>query len=678
MTEKLITHSNKLMIIDQIIESVTEPSNTVFYLFAGKNTQYDGGDSIIEVPLDTDAYMNKIYSDMLFGKRISGTDVMHMIPRYNWQSGTIYDQYDDEDSEMFNKVFYSIVDAGSFRHVWKCLYNNLRSESTIEPDFGAVTSSDTYYESSDGYVWKYLYSIPRAQVLKFATDTLFPVTSNSQVAESRTKGTIEMMVVESIGSGYNNYLSGNNEFGPNDRNLSGNTLLYDISANSSASSSNNYYNGCYIYIKTGNNDEAGQFKKIVGYQVNSSSKAIVVESPFAQTIGIGATYDIYPGVIIIGDGKENVNAVARAVINSNSNSVHKIEMLNFGEGYKKASATIDVDSQLIVDEASIRPIKSPWNGHGYDPMIELGSDAMMISVAFNGSESGNILSSNEFRTIGLLRDPAFANVVVNLEDEPRSNFIVGENVYKLSPYRLGTNATINTTSTSVSDPNGDFVNQFSSGDNILLTYSSSNSVANSAMFGTINAISNSSLMTLTTNASFSKIDGGVYYYKPEPSLIGYVTTSNSSAVVLENVVSAVTGNDTIIGVLSGTMATVNSISRNGTTKSFSTFINTDKYVGTISFGSFEEDEIIRQNSSNAYGILHSVVSNTNFYVVSQYSDFIIGENIVGDNSEAIAEIEEKYSPELIYRSGDILYIENQEPVTRSSDQSETFKITLRF
>ena len=55
--------------------------------------------------------------------------------------------------------------------------------------------------------------------------------------------------------------------------------------------------------------------------------------------------------------------------------------------------------------AVITPIIPPKGGHGYDPVSELGGYFAMINTKLTQSESGAFTTSNDFRKIGLLKDP---------------------------------------------------------------------------------------------------------------------------------------------------------------------------------------------------------------------------------------------------------------------------------
>ena len=110
---------------------------------------------------------------MIGAKRIVGNNIRHAIPRINWISGTVYDAYDDalDSLELFdaNYNFYVIT---SEHHVFKCLDNNGGVISTVMPNILVTT---THFQTSDGYIWKYMYSLTAEEKLRFLTTTFIPV-----------------------------------------------------------------------------------------------------------------------------------------------------------------------------------------------------------------------------------------------------------------------------------------------------------------------------------------------------------------------------------------------------------------------------------------------------------------------------------------------------------------------
>ena len=56
----------------------------------------------------------------------------------------------------------------------------------------------------------------------------------------------------------------------------------------------------------------------------------------------------------------------------------------------------------------------------------------------------------------------------------------------------------------------------------------------------------------------------------------------------------------------------------------------------------------------------------------------MGGVITGANSDATFLVSAKYNGELIKDSGEVVYVENLEPISRSGSQTETIKLILEF
>ena len=90
--------------------------------------------------------------------------------------------------------------------VYKCIFNGTSPSdpngkpSTVEPT-GTSTSIIT---TTDGYRWKYMYTIPVGSVLKFFSNEYMPVLSDIAVQAESATGEIDTVVIASAGAGYNN------------------------------------------------------------------------------------------------------------------------------------------------------------------------------------------------------------------------------------------------------------------------------------------------------------------------------------------------------------------------------------------------------------------------------------------------------------------------------------------
>ena len=158
----------------------------------------------------------------MFVKRIQPNDAVLMAPRHNWVLGEVYDQYDDlygqtnEDGVLIAPhsgvaslplaKFYVITDE---YNVYKCISNGKTgdsSEDTAATSTVKPTGTDTNaFETSDGYVWKFMFRVEAGDVTKFLTPTHIPVRKMSGLGEPQydVNGFLDRIDVTSGGSGYN-------------------------------------------------------------------------------------------------------------------------------------------------------------------------------------------------------------------------------------------------------------------------------------------------------------------------------------------------------------------------------------------------------------------------------------------------------------------------------------------
>ena len=79
---------------------------------------------------------------------------------------------------------------------------------------------------------------------------------------------------------------------------------------------------------------------------------------------------------------------------------------NPGKGHTRVDATTispDVTGNAV--PAVVHACVSPVGGHGFDPVAELGGYNVMINARFEGSEDESFSVGNEFRKIGILKNP---------------------------------------------------------------------------------------------------------------------------------------------------------------------------------------------------------------------------------------------------------------------------------
>lgn len=90
---KSILHNS---IADGLYEEIVS-RNSRYYYYLGKTVTWTD-ELTPPYPTDSIAYELASRNDIITMKEIKPTDIAYVIPRYNWTSGTIYDQYDDQYS----------------------------------------------------------------------------------------------------------------------------------------------------------------------------------------------------------------------------------------------------------------------------------------------------------------------------------------------------------------------------------------------------------------------------------------------------------------------------------------------------------------------------------------------------------------------------------------------------
>ena len=214
----IITNKFRINNAEQFVESFSESAATTYYLFIGRahswatdadvqgNSINEGTDASPPTPNDdvTSEFYN--YDDMIGAKLISSSDVSHVIPRRNWTTGTTYDMYEHNisSSNAANSGATNLFDSTYFvmnssNAVYKVIENDGATASTVEP----TSTSNSIFETSDGYRWKYMYSLTSAETLNFMSTDFIHVSTDSTVSAAAVDGALDTILVVAGGSSFN-------------------------------------------------------------------------------------------------------------------------------------------------------------------------------------------------------------------------------------------------------------------------------------------------------------------------------------------------------------------------------------------------------------------------------------------------------------------------------------------
>lgn len=377
-------------------------ASTILYAVLGKSTQWPD-EPTPEYPPDNEQYLHyEAHRNFIGGKKVQPSDVSHVATRYDWKYGEVYSMYRDTDIDVYYKKFYVVTDENN---VYKCLYNNKGRQSIVKPTGYSLRP----FTTSDGYMWKYMYTISLTQANKFMTPNHIPVRTAVEpdgsaeterlllVQNTAVNGSIQVIETNTPGTNYSQIANGIVEAGGKY------TLKLSAIGANPPSPVDNFYNGCSVYVISGTG--AGQLRRIINY--SGSTKTMTVNTAFSSVCNSDSRVIVSPTVTIVGDGQ---GAKAYATVNGSTGGIANIAMVTVGSGYTRAKAYITANS-VHGYGASANVVISPLGGHGSNPVRELAADRVLVNVQFTGQEgisangNGYIPSNTEFRTITLLADP---------------------------------------------------------------------------------------------------------------------------------------------------------------------------------------------------------------------------------------------------------------------------------
>jgi putative cofactor-binding repeat protein len=255
----VLTIKHKVDAVNNFINSL-ESGDKSYFCFVGKATPWldiQGNiDETAIIPANSSISQTEqnVFRDMVYGKRIGNSEVTYMIKRNNWSANVVYTQYDQNLENLYDTNFYVVNDL---HQIYKCIYNGNSPSypngvpSIIKP---TVTQTVGNFQTSDGYIWKYMYTCDPTDYINFQTNNYVPVSPNNSVVTYSVPGTIDNIMVSNPGGGYQVYEEGF---------LTGIVNNSVLRLPNTSSTINDYYTKSSIYLKAGGG--AGQIRQISGY-----------------------------------------------------------------------------------------------------------------------------------------------------------------------------------------------------------------------------------------------------------------------------------------------------------------------------------------------------------------------------------------------------------------------------
>lgn len=668
---KTITNKFRLSFCNNFIDDISDNRNT-YYIAVGKHAPFSTGDDNIPTPADSIKETEvDPYGEMVLGKKVATSDLAVMTTRYNWTNNTIYDAYSNDDASLFQKKFYVAVDSGANYYVYKVLDNNNGAASSVKPT--NTSESACNFITSDGYVWKLMYTMSEPEFEKFATTDFMPVVNSANVAGNNVAGAIDVIKINSRGSGYN--LSFYGQFNADDvrdsiPTVTGNSVSYRLGSNSAAN--NDYYVGSALVITSGSG--SGQIRTITDYLANS--RIVTVNSAFTIPPDKTSSYVVSPSITVEGDGN---NAVAWAQTASNATVngfITTIYIMDRGSNYTYGTATVVGNTLGGTNAASLSVVIPPPGGHGTNSQQELGANLVCLSTTISNTEGGTISVENDFRSTYILRNPLFRYVTLTLTDYSGGSFIPNEDVFQVKgPTLYGQVSGNNSTNTITGS--GTSFRDLSVGSSIILF----DKVNSRQHFCNVVSIANSTSLVVDRRPPGNFILST--YVLAEITSRAKFYGNGLPYATLTDCEPKFTTNSYVMGITSGVYGTISGIDINTRSyNSWNTFDNRTKIGYSTVSGPIAEDVKLYQGNN---------VSTVNAFYHSANDTYLFATSVKGAISYAVnAELKDSssnnyftlsgtsLSPDIIPQTGDILYLEYFEPIERSASQSENFKIVLNF
>tara|TARA_B100000085_G_scaffold102490_1_gene93267 strand:+ start:10553 stop:12115 length:1563 start_codon:yes stop_codon:yes gene_type:complete len=344
----LVTDQFRILNASNFVESFFDDKNSYYVTVGLPNPAITGfgrtttWNTNPPAPIDNFQYTSHSGDVMMFGKKVSSSNVKRLIKRYDYVQGDRYEMYRHDysilnpspltnASRLYDAKYYVMNE--DYR-VYVCIENGSSGEnpkgvpSQDQPTFTDLEPTKAG-NSGDGYIWKYLFSVSPSDIIKFDSTEYITVPNNW---ESSTDAEI-LSLREAADSSVN-------------ENQIKTVYIED--------SGSNYANGL------------GQEMDIIGDGTGAKVRVDVVGGKITNTVvttgGKGYTY----------------------------------AMVDLGK--------INSSAAIAGTTAHLIPIIPPSKGHGYDVYKELGTDKVLVYARFDGNDK-DFPTDTTFAQVTILKNP---------------------------------------------------------------------------------------------------------------------------------------------------------------------------------------------------------------------------------------------------------------------------------
>jgi hypothetical protein len=634
-----------------------------YFLFVGKT---DGWSISDNVPDTTDTREEEIdtWRTMVAMKSIDTGNSHFMIDRNDWTYSTIYDKYDD-NVDLSSKTFFVMTDE---HNVYKCLWNNDDEESTIKP---TGTKTDGNIILADGYIWKYMYTItPSAR--PYITDDHIPVRkmkSDGTFIESKNQWAVQQNAAD---AGLDIILESTNvnfdndqiivRYEPNAKTATTSIMgATTIQLNDAHSDSDDAYNGYVITIIDGIG--AGQRRIITDY--DNATNTITFEDGLNQAVLANSRYEIAPRLVVYGDGVSAdayINMLTYDVASSTQKAISSISVSDPGKYYTDSWFALEPAGVTTTDGSDpvFRGIVSPVGGHGSDAVKELQCNNLLISINADKTENSNFIIDSELRQYGIIKNPLLNDT------DPEYLNVDGK------PFRVaGQSTNISQFLDVVSATESSFLpeNLFTPGHYIIGKHTKATALIED--WGPALSTRHGLLKIKNLNGKFT-IPGDATGFGEG---LAEISESDDLWTVHHSGLAKVAGFEEVVQAESPTFRCTHILGVSGPGLDSTSF--------TVDVGVTGGDSPtggVGQPTGLCIAWTPSDDGTTGELVINNVKGTFAANDYIGSDSYASTSfhIDSIDEPDLLFNSGDIIYLQNMRPITRGAEQREQYQLFFGF
>ena len=376
-------------------------NNNDYFHFAVGRTEAWTDETSPELPIDNDSYVSNFRRSMMFTQRIDSADVCLLAKRTNWQTGTVYDEYDDAytstnqsysgASNLADANFFIMTDE--FK-VYKCISNNKNGASTVKP----TSTGTSVFELSDNYNWKFMFQISASDQNKFLDADYIPVRKLTGNPTHDVTGEVDSITITAGGTGYTSVptvvIQGDGDgLAAGTATISGGAVTgVTITASGSG------YSFAFVTFTGGGGSNAAGTVNL------GDADALPTLQSAVEGAAVSGTLD---RVIVTAAGQDYAASDVQVTVEGDGTGAEASAYVNSATGAITSYSYADIkitNTAAPGTGATARAIVSPQGGHGSNAVRELFAHNVGVTVSFSDNDNRDLILGNDFRQIALIKN----------------------------------------------------------------------------------------------------------------------------------------------------------------------------------------------------------------------------------------------------------------------------------